>query len=461
VCDTIAHLCVSPSHEVSFMSFATGAAWVLVDKVIKTFGALLVGILVTRYLGPADNGILNFGLLTLGVCMTFIPNGMKLYAIKELGAGTPEATRNFHLTTAQLLVLTALGYLAGLLMLWFFAPKGGLLAGTLVLSSALSYPLQAMKYQMESKGDFKRLVIIDNSGYLVASLARILVIWLDGGVVWMAASYILDVAVVAALLWWVLVRGRRFDLYRHAFAALGSKELFRHFVVTLPLLLTAFISYLYLRIDQLIVAIYLEADALGLYSAAMRINDMSALFPIIMTTALYPMLARQFAQTDKAIFFKSYRGMLSALIYVALAYIAIVTTFSEQIAVLLFGHRFAPAGEPVAWLAVTALTTYLGYMWHAWMVLEGKGNLMLKSSIACMVLSCSGSLWLVPRYGIVGAAMSTSMAYLISAIYTFCLYSPRAFAGHVVHAFLHPLVNIKHLYQMARQPHVWRDDQAV
>ena len=434
------------------MNFATGALWVVTDKVIKVFGALLVGVMVTRYLGPTDLGILNYGLLTLTVCMGFIPSGLKYYALKELGANTDEGKRHFQLVTAQLLLFTALGFLSGMGMLWFFAPQGGFLAGFMVLASALSYPLFAMKYQMESVGDFKRLVIMDNTGFVVSSLAKAAVMVFDWGLLAMAITYVLEVVVVACLLWWVLVRKKRFTLYREALAMLPTKDLIQHVKVTLPLLMTAFIQSLYLKVDQLIVASYLSPHELGLYATSMRMADIAAVFPIIVTTALYPMLARLYAWPDRTAFVATYRGMLSALVFGALAFIAIIQVFSLEITTLLFGKSFAESAGPLRLLVLSTLTTYMGYMWHAWMVLENQGALLFRSSVISVVLSFAGSMWLVPRYGIEGAAFSTAVAFILSALYAFSLHAPKVFFGHVLHAATHPVGNLKGLYVAVRRP---------
>ncbi len=431
------------------MNFATGAIWVVTDKVIKAFGALLVGVLVTRYLGPTDLGIMNYGLLTMTVCMGFIPGGLKYYAIKELGADSAEGRSNFNFTVAQLLLFTGMGFFAGVGMLSLFAPQGGFLAGFMVLASALSYPLHAMKYRMESAGDFKRLVIIDNTAFVLASLAKVAVMVFDLGLLAMAVTYVLEVVVVAILLWWVLVRGQSFDMYRRACSVLLSKDLYRHARTTLPLLLTAFVSSLYLRVDQLIVASYLAPHQLGLYATAMRINEISSVFPIILTTALYPMLARQYAVPGRDDFVKTYRGMLSALVYAAIVFILFMQLFSSEFTVMLFGKKFKEAAAPLSWMVLSTFTTYLGFMWHAWMVLEGQGRLLLRSSLVSIALCFAGSMWLVPRYGIVGAAFSTAMAFIMSALYAFTLHAPKVFFSHVRHALLHPLSNLQGLYKQA------------
>jgi len=432
------------------MNFATGALWVVTDKVIKAFGALFVGVLVTRYLGPTDLGVLNYGLLTLTVCMGFIPNGLKYYALKELGANTDEGRQHFQWVTAQLILLTSLGFLVGLVMLWLFAPQGGFLAGFMVLASALSYPLFAMKYQMESVGDFKRLVIMDNTGFALASLAKVAVMVFDWGLLAMAVTYVLEVVVVSCLLWWVLIRKKQVHLYRQALSALTTPALYKHVRITLPLLLTAFIQALYLRIDQLIVASYLSPHELGLYATSMRMADIAAVFPIIVTTALYPMLARQYALPGQVAFVAMYRGMLTALVFGALAFILIIQFFSVELTTLLFGPSFAGSAWPLRLLVLSTLTTYVGYMWHAWMVLENQGGLLFRSSVVSVVVSFAGSMWLVPRYGIEGAAFSTAVAFIASALYAFSLHAPKVFFGHVWHAATHPVSNLKGLYLAVR-----------
>jgi O-antigen/teichoic acid export membrane protein len=291
---------------------------------------------------------------------------------------------------------------------------------------------------------------MDNTGFAVASLAKVAVMVFDWGLLAMAVTYVLEVVVVACLLWWVLIRKNQIHLYRQALSALTTPALYKHIRITLPLLLTAFIQALYLRIDQLIVASYLSPHELGLYATSMRMADIAAVFPIIVTTALYPMLARQYALPGQVAFVAMYRGMLTALVFGALAFILIIQFFSVELTTLLFGPSFAGSAWPLRLLVLSTLTTYVGYMWHAWMVLENQGALLFRSSVVSVVVSFAGSMWLVPRYGIEGAAFSTAVAFIASALYAFSLHAPKVFFGHVWHAATHPVSNIKGLYLAVR-----------
>jgi O-antigen/teichoic acid export membrane protein len=425
------------------MNLASNTFWVFTDKLIKLVGGLLVGVLVTRYLGPEQFGELNNGTLLLAVCVGFVPQALKYYYIKELGSDDPQAPVHRAQAGAQLILFTVLGYAAALLALW--AKGGHFVVGWLLISAAAIYPLSTIKYGIESESDFRQITIIENLGFVVSGLLKWLVIYLQLDIVMMAWAYFADTVISAACMAYVVRQRPELSGMGAAWQALRSGQALGNIRITGPLFLTTLIAIVYVKVDQIIVSYLLPAHDFGIYAAGARISEISGLFPVVVTTVAYPILLNLYYQQRER-YVATFRAVLSLMIYGGLAYTLLIQLFAPEIVVLLFKAPFKDASQPLSVMSLAATTTFMGYLWHSWMILENQGALLLKSNILCIALSCTAAWLLVPSMGMTGAALGTVLAFIASAIYGFASYKPGVFFRDVADALLHP---IKHLQTLA------------
>jgi O-antigen/teichoic acid export membrane protein len=209
--------------------------WVFLDKFIKLAGGFLVGIWVTRYLGPERFGIINQGLLVLALCTAYLPGALKYYAIKECGADTPEGQQRYVAAIAQLSLLTVLGMVvgAGIFLFGGFATDEQIV-GLILLSQAGVYLFSAVKYQAEARSDFKQLVVMENIGFVAAGLLKLLVIELDGGLYWMAWTYAADTVLASVYMAWIIKRRPQLNVFPQLYQSLKTGRYWQNVSDTLP-----------------------------------------------------------------------------------------------------------------------------------------------------------------------------------------------------------------------------------
>ena len=59
-------------------------SWMMLEKIIKVFIGLSVGVYVVRYLGPKDFGILSYGLSIVGVLYPFATLGIDAILFRNI-----------------------------------------------------------------------------------------------------------------------------------------------------------------------------------------------------------------------------------------------------------------------------------------------------------------------------------------------------------------------------------------
>jgi len=174
--------------------------------------------------------------------------------------------------------------------------------------------------------------------------------------------------------------------------------------------LTAFFSFLVLRVDLLMVKYILGPEQTGYYSIAANIAELVYILPVVVATILFPKLSsltnikEQWYLTKKAAV-STGAGMLLVL--------ALAGLLAKPVVRMLYGDPFLPSVSPFLWLLPGML--FLGVETVAVQFLNSLG--FPKVIVAVWGLSCLLNIGLnilaIPEYGIVGASMVSSLSYFV------------------------------------------------
>ncbi len=178
----------------------------------------------------------------------------------------------------------------------------------------------------------------------------------------------------------------------------------------LPLIFTGIFITVALRIDQLMIFRMLGPAPLGLYSAVVRIAESLNLIPGIYVTIVYPVMCAAHA-TSPDYFRKVYQRSMKymSVIIIPLAFGA--TLLSGKIMLFLFGEAFLPAAGAFSWLMWAGVFAFLGSICGPALNAAGMQRYLMIYSGVGMAVNVILNLLLIPRFGIVGAAVASLNSY--------------------------------------------------
>jgi O-antigen/teichoic acid export membrane protein len=184
----------------------------------------------------------------------------------------------------------------------------------------------------------------------------------------------------------------------------------RCLLFSLPLAVYAIGGWCMDQSNRLIIERYLTLQDLGLYGVAFQISQMIALVLTAIGTALVPLFYEQMKHANGARMLARFGLLyLAATITLVLA----VTGFAHDIISVLTG-----AGYQSAWLLVAplAVTQSLNAVWHLTMaplLLRQRTGVLAVAMVSSAAASVGLSFWLVPRFGVAGAAFAPLGANLL------------------------------------------------
>jgi len=146
---------------------------------------------------------------------------------------------------------------------------------------------------------------------------------------------------------------------------------------------------------------------------------------------LYPRLASLGEEAMHRLTAQTCRRTLMLTIPVAGA----LALFGRYIITFLYTEAFAPAGAPLPWLAVGAVAMAIFVMITRDFTARSRQVVNTVSGLVALVVNVALNIYLIPRYGIVGAAFATAVAYWAACVILirfFCLESGLSWASVLV-----------------------------
>jgi O-antigen/teichoic acid export membrane protein len=220
------------------------------------------------------------------------------------------------------------------------------------------------------------------------------------GAIW--ADWIFQIGSVLVLLWLLW----RMDLIGRPVLDRG---LFRRLAgFALPAYLSAVLSFLNYRVDQLIVAAMLPAEQLAFYVIAVGLAERLWIPTGAAANALLPHLTNS-RDRDPAVSAVLARhlvvltGLGCGLVYI----------FSDGVIKILYSAEFIGAVAPLRWLLPGILTLTVSKVLVAELLARKRVNYSLRGAAVAAVLNIVGNIVLVPRMGISGAALASTISYSV------------------------------------------------
>jgi O-antigen/teichoic acid export membrane protein len=374
--------------------------------------------LTTRALGPAGNGILATALLLPQALYAFLNLGLGASHVYHLSAGAGNLRRmritNWSLAallwSAVALVVAASSeqriavYLPGL-------PKDLALYATLLLPLLLlaNWSSSMIRGQRDYRAYNKTLLV-----HPFVFFAAVAMLSITGKVSVLA---VVACQIVGQLSLWMLSEGR---LGKLAAGVTGQYQLRAALAFGLRAHLCNVITFLNYRLTLYLVSVMLGASATGMYALAVQLAEMLWLFSGAASSIVFPESAAH--SKSPAALEQMVKKIAALVVQVTLAgalVAAAVTPFALPFA---FGKEFQGSVAPflillpgiVAWSYMSIVSNALAGM--------GFQNVNIKGALLCLALSLTGCVLAIPAWGTSGAALASSIAFSITALYTVVMY---------------------------------------
>jgi O-antigen/teichoic acid export membrane protein len=373
---------------------------------------LLVGIWVARYLGPAQFGLFSYAVAFAALFSSIAKLGLDSIMVRDLVR--EPAQRDIYMGTAFWLKLAgslAMLGVIGIALQLTTSDSTTRLYIFIIASGAIFQPFEVVDFYFQSKVLSKFVSICKLIQLTISSLIKIFLIYIDSGLFWFVIVSLIDQITLAATLY-LAYRYQKIGMYFKHFNRHVAKKLL---IDSWPLVLSGLAVMIYMRTDQIMIKEMLGEKEVGLYSAATRISEIWYFVPILITNSIFPAILN--VKKDSPKYFFRLRVLFSVLVWIGILVAAITAFIYDWLIIFLYGQDYQQAGQVLMIHIWGGIFVALGAASGSWFVSENLQRYALYRTLLGASVNIALNFALIPKYGILGAAIGTVVAQSVAALF--------------------------------------------
>lgn len=373
---------------------------------------LVVSVWMARYLGPVDFGLFSFAIAVISLVGVLATLGLPGVIIRDLVNDPPGSL----VTLGSSLVLQVIGGILAFSLLLILIPilrpdDHSTLSVVAIIGLTLLFKgCDNFKYWFESQVQSKYSVWAENAAFVAAAVIKVGLILVSASLLAFAWITFLETLLTAISLF-VMYEWAGGGMRAWRFSFTRAKSLMED---SWPLMFSGLAVMVYMRIDQIMLGQMLNDEAVGIYTAAVRISEVWYFIPMAIVGSVFPTLL-EMKKTNETLYLEQFQKLYDILAMMAFVVAIPVTFLADQIVVALFGMEYLEAGTILSIHIWTTLFVFLGVASGKWFLAENRQSLAFQRVCFGMLGNIALNIVLIPKYGGVGAAVATLISQAVAA----------------------------------------------
>lgn len=377
----------------------------------------VAGILIARYLGPEKQGIYSLLALIPVLVATLTSFGLPItntyFAAKEEDSRKRMFSLSlFTASSIGILLFIAVSFFDKIIAMRFFHRSDDQILYLLKITSItvafilLYNNLIALILGLRNyfSYNFLNITLVSSFLALVTLLCFVLNLDIEGAVYSRVGSYV----IAALLVLYLCVRKVGFDP-RFNFNNREIKDILSYGSKGY---LAEVAQFLNCRADIFLAGFFLSTEMVGYYVMAVLIAETILFLPGSIQTVLLPEVSS--TGREKAIIMTARAFKLTFLI--TFFCILLLFIFDEILIKSLLGVVYIPSAAPLRFLLAAILSLSIGKIIGTFAAGSGRTDVTMKAAFISAAVNIVFNIILIPRFGITGAAVSSSLSYSLVAV---------------------------------------------
>jgi O-antigen/teichoic acid export membrane protein len=402
-------------------------SWAVLGKIVNILSGLFVGILVARYLGPKDYGLMNYVISYVTLFSILANFGLDNIEIRELSKS--KVRKETILGTAfriRLLFSFVTILLVSFTLFLFESDRFTVLMVLIYSSSLMLSTLNVIRNYFTSIVLNEYVVKTEITRTLTGAVIKILLLYNHFSLGWFIAASAFDFLLVAS--------GYLFSYKIKVGSVLDwkyDKEIAKHLIrESFPLLLSGTAIIIYQKIDQVMIRNMIDNAAVGQFAVASKITELAIFIPMVIAQTVTPLLVKAH-QENLELYRKKRQQFMDMMVWIAIGMSVVMFIAASPAIKILYGAKYLdaiPVLQIMAWKTVfVALFASSGQI----IIIENIQKYAVLRNIAGCFISIMFNFILIPWYGILGSAMATIFTMSFTGYFSHIFISPFRFLFHM------------------------------
>ena len=397
------------SHQ-GFRRYFTNTSWMFSEQILRIIAAFFVGVWVARYLGPEQFGIFSYVLAFVAIFGGIAKLGLDNIVVRDM-VNAPEK-RDVYLGTAFWLKLIGAFVTLGIVAIVVQFTSNDVTTNLfifIIASGLVFQSFEVIDFYFQSKVLSKFVSICKMTQLFLSSLLKIYFVLIKADLFWFVLVSLIDQITLSISLYIAYKYQRLGSFLKHFDLTVGKKLLLDSW----PLILSSIAIMVYMRIDQVMIKEMLNARAVGLYSAAVKLSEVWYFVPMIITNSLFPAIVNAKKQSEE-LYYKRLQRLYTLMIWIAIAIVLPMVFFSDWIINCLYGSAYNEASSVLKIYVWAGVFVFLGVASSQYLIVQNYTRISFFRTFLGAIVNVILNIILIPKYEINGAAMATLVSYFVA-----------------------------------------------
>ena len=395
-------------------SIFKNTGWMSISQIITSFCAFLWTILIARYLGVSDYGIISFAISFTSLIIIFIDLGMSTYTTREISK-QKELVKKYmnNILSFKIIFSIFLVFLSGILLYLMEFPR-------LTIAATLIFSIEMILISMTSflngifqafeELKYQSIGTILNSIFLL--LGILVTMHFDLGIISISFAYV--IAYLVFFLYMLIKYIQKFS-----FPVLEFDSAFIKTIVinSIPFGLTNFFYTIYFSIDIVMLSYLCGNYATGLYKSAYNIINVFATFFVVYQSVIFPVMSKFFKESQNLIQV-SYELSVKYLLLLIIPLSIGLFFYARPLVDLIYSNQYSLASTPLQILIWTVSFLFVNGAASVLLNAIDKERTVTKIYILAAIFNVCLNLVLIPIYSYNGAAIATVLSEILITFLT-------------------------------------------
>ena len=394
----------------------------VIRQVLSIIFGLFAMIIIARVLGSSGQGKYTLAILLPNLLYTLLNSGLSVSTVFYLGQKKYSDSQIYSTNLFTSLLLSIASIFIGLIIIFFFKDYFfESLTVKLLLYTLLIIPLLFTQKNIQTifqgKEDFEKfnmIIILNQLGLLLFAILFVLI--LQMGVFGAILSFFMSQFLMLLASFYFLKK--YYNLFIPNQVSINYVK--DSFIFGLKGHISNILSFINYRIDIFIIAYFLDDIAVGLYSVAVLISERIWLVSQAVSSVLFARVANLSDDLERNRFTSLASRNTLLITFVGGLILALISHWFIN---LFFGGSYSQSVIPFLYLIPGVVIFSMSKVLANDFI--GRGYPQINTYIAFVTALCNLGLnfWLIPKYGIKGAAIATTSSYLLDTLMKSCYFS--------------------------------------
>ena len=386
-----------------FKKYIANTSWLLGGKIFNIAITLFVGVYVARYLGPRRFGLLNYAISYTGLFVAFSKLGLDNIVIREL----VNKTHRNDCLLGTAFILKLIGAIITCYLIFISVrltssdPTTKLLI-YIIMPCHVFYSFQVIDFYFQSSVRSKYSVIVGFFVTVIMSSVKLVLVLMSKTLLYFAFILVVEQMILSIGLLFIYSR-QNLSVLKWNYRFNVAKDLLAK---AWPLILSTIAVSIYMKIDQIMIKEMIDAESVGIYAVAVKLSVIWYFLPILIAQSLFPAIISA-QKANKSHYYSRLQSFFDMMTWLGIAIALPISLAASGLVNLLFGEQYINAGLVLSVYAWTGVFVFLGVANGKWLIAENMQKITFYRTLLGSIINIILNYLLIPRQGIIGAAIAT------------------------------------------------------